>query len=261
MYFHNKKMPFGSCLGCYKPSYSTPRRVGVLRIDYEYPPLKGDVDHKDSFGYDVIYEKIQGLTFEKAQLGEWSDQIAYETRVALRRLEKAGCIGITGDCGFMMSYQIRIRRMTSLPVFMSSLLQAPIAAASFQADEKIAILTANSKTLSSNLGNLLTSFGIHVDPSRFIVIGCENVPGFDAMDKGKRMDYHMVSKGILQHLKQFCIRDEKIKCVLMECTEMPVYADLIRKQTDMPVFDAITMIDFYYSTMSNNKKFGAKQWY
>ena len=70
-----------------------------------------------------------------------------------------------------------------------------------------------------------------------------------------------MSKGILEHLKQYCIRDEKIKCVLMECTEMPVYADLIRKDTGMPVFDAITMIDFYYSTMSNNTRFGTKQWY
>ena len=254
-------MPFGSCVGCSKKRYSTPRRVGVLQIDYEYPPLKGDVDHKDSFGYDVIYEKIPGLTFQRAQLGEWSDELAYDTRVALRRLEKAGCIGITGDCGFMMAYQIRIRRMTNLPVFMSSLLQAPIAAASFQADEKIAILTANSKTLGDNLGNLLTSFGIHVDPARFVVIGCETVIGFDAVEKGKRIDYKLVSKGILEHLKQYCIRDEKIKCVLMECTEMPVYADLIRKDTGMPVFDAITMIDFYYSTMSNNTRFGAKQWY
>lgn len=254
-------MGLGCFLCCKKPKYSTPRRIGVLQIDYDYPPVKGDVDHKESFEYDVIYEKIPGLTFDKAQKGLWSDDIAYETHIALRRLEKAGCIGITGDCGFMMAYQIRIRRMTSLPVFMSSLLQAPIAAASFQADEKIAILTANSKTLYSSLTSLLTTCGINVDPSRFVVIGCEDVAGFEAVLKGEQMNYKVVSEGISKLLRRYCINDEKIKGVIMECTEMPVYSDMIRKETGMPVFDAITMIDYYYSTLSNNKKFGAKQWY
>lgn len=249
------------CWSYGKPKYSTPRRIGVLRIDYDYPPMKGDVDHKDSFKYEVIYERIKGLTFHKARCAEWSDEIAYEVRIAIRRLEQAGCIGITGDCGFMMAYQINIRRLTGLPVFMSSLLQAPIAAAAYQADEKIAILTADSNTLAPNLENLLTYFGITVDPSRFVVIGCQDVKGFEAVKNGQKVNYKMVSQGILNLLRKHCINDEKIKSVLMECTEMPVYADLIRKETGMPVFDAITMIDLYYSTMSNNPNFGAKKWY
>ena len=244
-----------------KPKYFTPRRIGVLQIDYDYPPIKGDVDHKESFNYEVIYERINGLTFERAQHGEWSDEIAYEARRAISRLEQAGCIGLTGDCGFMMAYQINIRRLTDLPVFMSALLQAPIAAAAYQSDEKIAILTANSNTLAPNLNKLLTYFGIQVNPSRFVVIGCQDVPGFEAVKNGKQVNYKNVSKGILKLVRKHCVNDAKIKSVLMECTEMPVYADLIRKETGMPVFDAITMIDFYYSTMSNNSNFGAKKWY
>ena len=39
--------------------------IGVLQIDYSYPPLVGDIDHPDSFDCVVIYQKVPGLTFSR----------------------------------------------------------------------------------------------------------------------------------------------------------------------------------------------------
>jgi hypothetical protein len=41
--------------------------IGILQIDYDYPPALGDVAHPDSFGHKVVYEKINGLTFSACQ--------------------------------------------------------------------------------------------------------------------------------------------------------------------------------------------------
>ena len=38
--------------------------LGVIRIDYDYPPSPGDIDSPDSYGYDVFYRVVPGLTFE-----------------------------------------------------------------------------------------------------------------------------------------------------------------------------------------------------
>jgi len=38
--------------------------LGVIRLDYDYPPAPGDIDCPDSFGYDVHYRVVPGLTFE-----------------------------------------------------------------------------------------------------------------------------------------------------------------------------------------------------
>ena len=46
-------------------------KLGVIRLDYDYPPIPGDVDHPDSFSYDVIYHTIPGFTFEMAQSGRY----------------------------------------------------------------------------------------------------------------------------------------------------------------------------------------------
>jgi len=37
--------------------------IGILQIDYDYPAALGDIDHPDSFGHEVFYEKIKGLSF------------------------------------------------------------------------------------------------------------------------------------------------------------------------------------------------------
>ena len=38
--------------------------LGVVRLDYDYPPAPGDIDSPESYGYDVFYRVVPGLTFE-----------------------------------------------------------------------------------------------------------------------------------------------------------------------------------------------------
>ena len=44
-------------------------KLGILCLDYTYPPHVGDIDHPDTFDYEVIYKKIEGLTFSLCQTG------------------------------------------------------------------------------------------------------------------------------------------------------------------------------------------------
>ena len=41
--------------------------LGVVRLDYEYPPALGDIDHPGSYSYDVFYRVVPGLTFAMCQ--------------------------------------------------------------------------------------------------------------------------------------------------------------------------------------------------
>ena len=42
---------------------STPS-LGVIRLDYDYPPALGDIDCPESFPYPVYYKVVPGFTFE-----------------------------------------------------------------------------------------------------------------------------------------------------------------------------------------------------
>ena len=102
-----------------------PGTLGILRLDYDYPPNKGDIDHPESFAYDVVYERVSGLTFEVCQRGELSPELEERLTRAIKKLEVAGAHAITGDCGFMMYLQAFARTVTRKPVFLSSLVQLP----------------------------------------------------------------------------------------------------------------------------------------
>ena len=49
-----------------KPKKAAPS-LGVVRLDYDYPPALGDIDHPGSYAYDVFYRAVPGLTFAMCQ--------------------------------------------------------------------------------------------------------------------------------------------------------------------------------------------------
>jgi hypothetical protein len=59
---------YAALLGRYKQFHQHPS-MGVLRLDYDYPPSPGDIDHLDTYDYPVYYRVVPGLTFEMCQAG------------------------------------------------------------------------------------------------------------------------------------------------------------------------------------------------
>uniref|UniRef100_A0A0G4G1J6 Uncharacterized protein n=1 Tax=Chromera velia CCMP2878 TaxID=1169474 RepID=A0A0G4G1J6_9ALVE len=228
---------------------SSKKVLGVLRIDYSYPPAVGDVDHPESYDYEVVFETVHGLTFEKCQSGVLEDWTLLAFQQAVGRLqERPDLVGITGDCGFMMHYQCAVRHIARVPVFMSALVQSPIIASAFKNEEKILVLTANSETLLPAKDLLLTSTGIKInDPTRFHVEGLQDLDGFEAVALAQEVDTKKVKEGIARRVKEIVARDPAIKAILLECTELPHYSDALRLSTGLPVFDAITCINFFRS--------------
>ena len=76
-----------------------------------------------------------------------SQEVQSEFIDAVRWLHAQNVSAITGDCGFMMYFQELAIQYTSVPVFMSSLVQLPIVTAAFRPQEKIALFTANLTSL------------------------------------------------------------------------------------------------------------------
>lgn len=50
-------------------------KLGVIRLDYYYPPMPGDIDHPDSFPFDVYYTAVPGLTFEMCQANSLTKEV------------------------------------------------------------------------------------------------------------------------------------------------------------------------------------------
>jgi len=234
--------------------------IGILRIDYSYPPAPGDIDHPSSYHYRTHQEVAKGLTFEVAQAGEpLTEAQRAEFDAAISRLEAIrGVVGITGDCGFLMNYQREARRQATLPCFVSAVMQCHILSCAYAVDEEFLVLTANGESLRPSFDKMLGLAHV-TDPARqarFHVLGCEKVEGFDAVAKGEKVDVARVTPGIVALAKAAVAANPRIRAVLLECTELPPYADSLRCELKMPVLDAITLVDFFHSAVTDYPIFG-----
>lgn len=234
--------------------------LGIIRLDYDYPPAPGDIDCPDSYEYDVYYRVVPGLTFEMCQKGTMTMQVQAEFIEAIKYLVSKGVVGITGDCGFMMYYQELARNYTKKPVFMSALAQLPAITCAFACDELIAIFTANGDSLKPMRSLIKEECGVDPEEKRFIIVGCEDVPGFEAVALGEKVDVQAVTPGIVAKAKQVIAKHPTIRAILMECTELPPYSDAVRAATGLPVYDAITGCNFFVTGMQDNKRFGLQGW-
>jgi len=167
---------------------------------------------------------------------------------------------ITGDCGFMFYFQKLARNVTLLPVFMSSLCVLPAVTCAYASHEQIIIMTANGKSLRPMRDLIRDECGVDTQDERYIIVGCEDVDGFEAVAEGGKVDYDKTAPGVVQKALDSLAMYPKTKAILLECTELPQFADAIRKATKLPVHDAISACNFFMSGYMDNARFGLNDW-
>jgi len=231
--------------------------IGILRLDYDYPPVPGDIDDPDSFSFPTFFRVVPGLTFAMCQKGELTPMVKKHMKQAVEFLTKEKKVSvITGDCGFMFNYQEDVRRWANnIPVVLSGLQQLAVLQSTFGNQEKIMVMTANGDSMRKGAFlKVMEESGVAMD--RIVIVGCQDVEGFDAVAVGGKVNFELVQPGIVKIAKKNIDKDSSIAAILLECTELPQFADALRFITKIPVFDAITGIEWMASSRMDNALFG-----
>ena len=236
--------------------------LGIIRLDYDYPPAPGDIDHPDSFSCHVYYKVVPGLTFVMCQKGEMTDKVKQRFEESIKWLvEEKKVKGITGDCGFMMYFQSLARNIAKIPIFMSSLCQLPTITCGYAEKVEIIIMTANGKSLEPMRDLIMDECGVDTQDKRFNIVGCEDVPHFgEAVANGGKVNTKKATPGIVKKAVEALQKYPHSRAFLLECTELPPYSDAIRFHTGLPVYDSITACDFFISGHQDNPRFGLQDW-
>ena len=161
----------------------------------------------------------------------------------------------------MMWFQNLARLHTKKPVIMSSLCHLPAVTCAFNVSEKIAIFTANGETLAPMKGLIKDECGVEMGEDRYVIVGCQDVPGFEAVAAGEKVDVKAVTPGMVAKCKATLEAHPTIRGILMECTELPPYSDALRQAFGLPVFDSITCCDFFIDGVTDNPRFGLNDWH
>lgn len=234
--------------------------LGVVRIDYDYEPAPGDVAYPGSFNCPVRYRVVPGLSFDMVKEGKMTADVEKEFIEAIDDLDDMGVHGITGDCGFFMNFQRLARKHTEVPLYLSSLAQLPSVTCSFGQHEMIAIVTANGQMLEPMRPLIKDMCGVETHEKRYVIVSCIDIPGFEAVALGEKVDTVKVMPGMVRKCQQTLQMHPNIRAFLFECAELPPYSDAVRKATGLPVFDFVTCAEFFISGYKDNPNFGVDGW-
>eukprot|EP01060_Flectonema_neradi_P015305 TRINITY_DN2195_c2_g3_i1.p1 TRINITY_DN2195_c2_g3~~TRINITY_DN2195_c2_g3_i1.p1 ORF type:complete len:376 (+),score=79.21 TRINITY_DN2195_c2_g3_i1:33-1130(+) len=242
--------------------------VGIIQLDDgegNYEPHAGDVVSEKTFSFRTMKVVCKGLTLEVAkqalarvkagQPATIKPHIKKALQHCVEQLENANVVGITADSGFLQYYQEFVTGMTSLPVFLSSLMQCSALACAYQSDEVILVVTADSRIIDKPTLDLLLD-RCHLTEealSRFEILGCEDVPEVRAFINGEDSSLVAVQHALIDHIKAAMRKyDKNTTAILLENTELPTFGDAIRDELGVTVCDAVTLINWFHSSVSEN---------
>lgn len=219
--------------------------IGVLLFETAGDRLKGDPGYPGTFDFPVEYGVVEGSYRE---LIEGSDEIMEKLCKAARDLEEKGVSAIAGDCGLMALYQRQIADSVKIPVISSSLLLLPIIKTFLPSKRSVGILTGHSEILREHH---LKAAGA-AETEGIVIYGMQNEPHFYkvVIEGREKQDYEKMKRDVISgvsHLKESC---ESLGAVLLECSNLAVYAGEITKKFGIPVFDINTGIYMIEETLN-----------
>lgn len=210
--------------------------IGVLALESYFPKPPGHIKNPSSLPFTLTYEVIEGLTVP-GLLNDPSPEMMKPLLTAARNLEAKGVKAITGSCGFLALFQNEIARAVNIPVFVSSLIQAPML--HVMTGAPIGVLTASTSALT---GAHLAGVGAADVP--LVIEGMETGEEFSEVilhNKRNNMDLAKVEAELLEAGHRLIARAPEIKVILLECTDLPPYAHRLHESLERPVFDIITL--------------------
>lgn len=212
--------------------------IGVLCLESYFPKPPGHIKCPSSFRFPIAYKVIKGVTVAKL-LREPSGAQMDQFITAARELEAEGVRAITGSCGFLALYQQELADAVNIPVFASSLLQVPLVHRMLRPSQKVGVLTAHSASLTQ-----AHLHAVGVEEHMICLVGMEGQPEFsEVILEGKRysMDIDKVESEVVGVAVKLANTNPDVGAIVLECTDMPPFANQIQQKTGLTVFDLSTL--------------------
>jgi hypothetical protein len=235
--------------------------LGIMICDEAYPGFPGDVRNASAFPFPIQYEVVEGVDLQALVWAEDKSPCLEPIRRAAKKLEAMGCRAIAAECGYYAYFQKEIAGSVGVPVFLSSLLQVPLAQQIVGDGRVVGVLVALKTQLTEKH---LTSVGI-TPGSNYVVAGAEDdgrCPEFDHLwVKPLQTDppsafYEKTEKEFVAVAVDFHRAHPTMGAMVLECTGMQPFARAVQREIDIPVFSWGTLLDYAWSVAVHRDYYG-----
>ena len=196
--------------------------LGVLMLDTCFPRVVGDIGNPATFDFPVEYAVVHGASPQRV-VRERDPALLRPFIDAAHGHVRNGATAITTSCGFLVQFQRELQAALPVPVWASSLLWL---------DElsNAGVVTVDAAALALDAAT----------PVEGIAPGCafqrtllEDLPTLDTADA----EHQVVGAAT-----RLVARHPGLTDIVLECTNMPPYADAVRRATGRRVHDITTLI-------------------
>ncbi len=235
--------------------------LGIIILDDVYPGFPGDVRNASTYNFPVQYHIVEGVDIDALVFQEDKSPCLEPIQTAARQLERMGCRAISAECGYFAYFQKEITAAVDVPVFMSSLLQVPLAQQVIGPDKAVGIYVG---TKSAVRDEHLSSVGIQLGSNYVIEGACDNDVCQEFVNlwkEGKRPErpeayYDNAAEEFIDHGIKFFKQNPNMGAMVLECTGFPPFARGLQREIDIPVFSYSTLHDFAYSVAVHKDFYG-----
>lgn len=214
--------------------------IGVLMLDTAFERILGDAGNPDSYHLPARVAVIENSDSTLiVRNGKPEDSMMAAFCKAAQLLEADGAIALTSTCGFLITSQEAIARCVNIPVMLSALTLFPLIRA-VHGDRPVGIMTASRQQLGSVV---LAAAGIQ--PEHTIIAGMEDEDCFASCfllpkaQQRKSIDQQAIKSAVVHKAVSLCHANPDVSAILLECGNLPPYAQAIREATGKPVYSIL----------------------
>tara|TARA_R110002124_G_scaffold86958_7_gene224316 strand:- start:2264 stop:2938 length:675 start_codon:yes stop_codon:yes gene_type:complete len=217
--------------------------LGILMLDTAFVRPVGDVGNVNSFTCPARIRIVPGAgSLDIVRDGLPSPELIDAFINAAQELERAGAFAITSTCGFLITIEDQIAAAVTIPVRVSGLSYYRDIARLYP-KQKIGILTASKPALGDIA---LRAAGIN--PANVHIAGMQDCAAFADMilqpksNQPDHIDMDAISHYCVEQAMRLVTQHYDIAVFLLECGNLPPYADQITAATGRPVHSIVSQI-------------------
>jgi hypothetical protein len=206
--------------------------LGILMLDTRFPRPVGDIGHPGSFRFPVRYATVPKALPQRVVRG--ADDALLPAFVAEGlRLVREGASALSTSCGFLARWQPQLQQALPVPVWSSALMKLP--------------------ELSPARCGVITIDAASLTPAHFLAVGAdpatpvEGITPDSALHRSllhnlDELDTDDACAQVLDAGRRLLGREPGLQALVLECTNLPPYAQALRQATGLPVHDIVTLL-------------------
>lgn len=215
--------------------------LGILMLETRFPRPPGDVGNPATWPFPVRMVRVPAATAARIVRAGTPDPTLLDPFVAAGHdLVAAGVRCLTTSCGFLAPYQAALTARLPVPVLTSALMQVPWVAATLPAGRRVGVVTVDAGRLGPAH---LAAAGAPADTP---VTGVEGGRELHRVLLGDEtaLDMDRAAEDMRAAVATLLDRHPDVGAVVLECTNMPPYAPMLRRTFGLPVHDVVTAVNW-----------------